>query len=115
MFSALVQRRLVQIRNSPAVLEDIPWWYKACHFCAFHQGALGHNSENCFTLKDEVQGLIISGILSFKDVGPNVQANPLPKHGGAYVNMVDGFPRECHIFNVQMVRTHMIELYTRLC
>lgn len=33
-----------------------------------------------------------SGILYFKDSGPNVQANQLPKHGGATMNMVEGYP-----------------------
>ena len=67
-------------------------WYKADQLCAYHQGSPGHNIENCFALKADVQRLIKSGILSFKDVNPNVQANPLPQNGAASVNMVHKCP-----------------------
>ena len=37
--------------------------------------------------------MVRSGLLSFKDVSPNVKDNPLPKHGGEnVVNMVAGCP-----------------------
>lgn len=41
-------------------------------------------------MKAEVRRLMQSGIWSFEDSGPNVQANPLPKHDGTTVNMVGG-------------------------
>ena len=63
-------------------------WYRADHSCAFHQGAPGHDVENCYGLKYEVQKLVRSGALTFKDVKANVTTNPLPSHGGPSVNMI---------------------------
>ena len=88
LYPALIQRHLVQPRAPPAVPNPLPWYYKADHTCAYNQGALGHNIENCYLLKSEVQNMVRSGLLSFKDMGHNVQGNPFPKHGNA-VNMID--------------------------
>ncbi|XP_050918894.1 uncharacterized protein LOC127136374 [Lathyrus oleraceus] len=87
LFPALLAKNHVQTRSPPPVPNDLPYWYKADQFCAYHQGAPGHNIENCFGLKSDVQRLVKSGILSFKDVNPNVQVNPLPQHSLASVNM----------------------------
>ena len=63
----------------------------------------GHNVENCYPLKTKVQRLVKSGILSFKDVGPNVKDKPLPKHGGVNaVNMVVGCPGDFGIFDISL-------------
>lgn len=89
LFPAFIQKNLVQARNPPAIPKELPWWYKPDHHCA-----PDHDIENCFTLKVEVRRLMQNGILSFEDSGPNVKANLLPKHGGATVNMVEGYPRK---------------------
>ena len=48
-----------------------------------------------------MQRLVKSRILSFKDMGPNVKDNPLPKHGGVNaVNMVAGCPGDFRIFDI---------------
>ncbi|KAI5387351.1 hypothetical protein KIW84_073468 [Lathyrus oleraceus] len=52
-----------------------------------HQGAPGHDIENCYPLKYEVKKLMKSGMVSFEDRAPNVKANPLPAHGNSLVNM----------------------------
>ena len=82
----------MQTRTPLTVPKEISWWSKADQLCAFHQGAPGHDIENCSALKDEVRRLMQSGILSFEDSNPNVQANLLPKHGNAVVSMVEGCP-----------------------
>ncbi|XP_050916713.1 uncharacterized protein LOC127131865 [Lathyrus oleraceus] len=92
LYPALIQKNLVQTRTPTAIPKELPWWYKSHHHCAFHQGSPGHDIENCLTLKAGVKRLVQNGILSFEDSGPNVQANLLPKHGGATVNMVEGCP-----------------------
>ena len=93
LLPTLIQKKLVQTQPPPVVPSPLPWYYKANQTCAFHQGAPGHSVENCYPLRTEVQRLVKSGILSFKDVGPNVKDNPLPKHGGVnVVNMVAGCP-----------------------
>ena len=92
----------MQTRAPPQFPNGFPWWYKANATCAFHQGGAGHDIENCYPLKSEVQKLVRSGILSFKDVGPNVQQNLLTQHGNPTVNMVSGYPGEYRVFNVRM-------------
>ncbi|XP_050877163.1 uncharacterized protein LOC127080915 [Lathyrus oleraceus] len=67
------------------------------------------------TLKTEVKRLMQSGILSFEDSGPNVQANPLPKHGGATVNMVEEYPGKYHVFDVNMIKRSLVEIHATLC
>ncbi|KAI5425543.1 hypothetical protein KIW84_031371 [Lathyrus oleraceus] len=47
----------------------------------FHQGAHGHDIENCYPLRYEVQKLVKSGMVSFEDRASNVKVNPLPAHG----------------------------------
>ena len=79
LFPILMQRNLVQTRPPPKVPEKIHWYYKADLACTFHQGAPGHDLEGCFALKIEVQKLVRSGILSFKDVGFEVQIKHAPK------------------------------------
>ena len=85
LYPALIQKNLVQTRTPPAIPEKLPWWYKPEASCAFHQGAQGHDLNSCMALKIEVQKLVKAGILSFKDVGPNVKTNPMPSHHVAAV------------------------------
>ena len=88
----------MQTRSPPVVPLTFPWCYKANQTCAFHQGAPGNNIENCYPLKSEVQKMVRSGLLSFKDIGPNVNDNPLSKHGGGgALNMVAGCPGDFKI------------------
>ena len=91
------------------------WWYKHDHHCAFHQSAPDHDIENCFDLKAEVRRLMQSGILSFEDYSPNVQANMLPKHGGAIVNMFEGCPGKYRVFDVILIRRSLVEMHATLC
>ena len=116
LLPTLIQKKLVHTRPPPAVPSPLPWYYRADQTCAFHQGAPGHNVENCYALKTEVQKLVKLGILSFKDVGPNVKDNPLLKHGGANaVNMVVGCPGDFRIFYVNLVRGYLVKMHAYLC
>jgi hypothetical protein len=71
LLPTLIEKNLVQTRAPPKVPATLPRWYRSDHFCAFHQGAPGHDIERCFALKAEVQRLIKDNILSFKDQNPN--------------------------------------------
>ncbi|KAK2422481.1 hypothetical protein QL285_033013 [Trifolium repens] len=71
LFPILIEKNLVQTRAPPKVPVTLPRWYRSDHFCAFHQGAPGHDIERCFALKAEVQRLIKDNILSFKDQNSN--------------------------------------------
>ena len=62
-----------------------------------------------------MQRLVKSGILSFKDVRPNVKYNPLPKHGGVNaVNMVAGCPGDFRIFDINLVRGDLVKMHADL-
>ncbi|KAI5409937.1 hypothetical protein KIW84_055409 [Lathyrus oleraceus] len=91
LYPSLIDRKLIIPRDPPAVPANPQWWYKPELHCVYHSGAPGHDVENCYPLKTKVQDLVRSGILFFKDVGPNVKKNPLPEHGKS-VNMVQGCP-----------------------
>lgn len=114
-FPALIQKNLVQTRTPPAIPKELPWWYKYDHHCAFHQDASVHDIENCFSLKADVRRLMQSSILSFEDFGPKIQANPLPKHEGATVNMIEGYPGKYRVFHVNLIRRPLVEMYATLC
>ena len=96
LYPSLVLKNLLQPRNPPQIPEPLPWWFKPELRCVFHQGAPGHDIENCYSLKYEVQKLMKSGMVSFEDCVPNVKANSLPAHGNASVNMVDGCQGNFH-------------------
>jgi len=104
----------VQTRPPPRVPNPLPVWYHAHRTCAFHQGAPGHDIENCFPLKEVVQKLIESGDLSFIDNHQNAQNYPLPPHGPA-VNMVEEYQEDDHIHRVQDIKTLLVPIHTRMC
>ena len=52
----------------------------------------------------------------FKDIGPNMKANPLPKHGGGgTMNMVSGCPGEFRIFDINMIRGNLLKMHALIC
>lgn len=104
----------IQTRSPPSVPKEIPYWYKADQFYVYHQGVPGHSIENCYGVKSDVQRLIKGGILSFKDVNLNVQANPLLQHGGASLNMVHGCPENFAIFEVRFIRESLVRMHASL-
>ncbi|XP_050895005.1 uncharacterized protein LOC127101595 [Lathyrus oleraceus] len=105
----------IQPRNPPYTPEPLPWWFKPDLHCAFHQGAPGYDIENYYPLKNEVQKLIKSDMMSFEDRAPNVKENLLPAHGNASVNMVDGCPGNFRVFDVRHIRQSLVEIHRTLC
>ncbi|KAI5422100.1 hypothetical protein KIW84_045520 [Lathyrus oleraceus] len=78
-------------------------------------GDPGHDIENCYPFKYEVQKLVKSGTVSFEDRAPNVKANPLPTHGNASSNMVDGCPREYKVYDVRHIRQCLVAIHRDIC
>ncbi|KAI5384540.1 hypothetical protein KIW84_071516 [Lathyrus oleraceus] len=115
MYPSLVLKNLIQPRNPLQVHEPLPWWFKPDLHCAFHQGPPGHDIENFYLLKYEVQKLVKSGMVSFEDRAPNVKANSLPPHGNASVNMVDGCPGEFKIYDVRYIRISLVAMQKDIC
>ncbi|KAI5421082.1 hypothetical protein KIW84_044792 [Lathyrus oleraceus] len=78
-------------------------------------GAPGHDIEKCYPLKYEVKKLMKSGMVSFEDCAPNVKVNPLPAHGNASVNMVEGCPGEYKLFDVRFIRESLVQIHKDIC
>src|SRR3954469_20327947 len=82
LYPALVQKGLITTRAMPPPRNPLPDGFRSDLHCEFHQGAAGHDLERCFPLKERVQELVRSKLLTFKDMGPNVVTNPLPDQSG---------------------------------
>ena len=113
LLPALLAKNLVQVRTPPRTPDVLPPWFRHDLTCAFHQGAPGHDVENCYVLKNEVQKRVRSNLLSFKDQNPNVQANPLPNHGPA-VNRIQDCNEDGASLNVQHIRTPLVPIHIKM-
>ncbi|XP_070018235.1 uncharacterized protein [Nicotiana sylvestris] len=89
IFPKLVQMGFLQpvpqTRHNPASLA-----YKAGVRCAYHSGAEGHDTNDCWTLRRVVENLIEQGKIVLRDDEvPNVTNNPLPAHNnGPLIGMI---------------------------
>ena len=83
--------------------------------CDYHAGAVGHSTENCLALKHKVQNLINAKWLNFKEGGPNVGSNPLPRHGNTSVNAIGDGKEQDLIRSVGKVKTPMRIIFAELC
>ncbi|XP_050915284.1 uncharacterized protein LOC127130289 [Lathyrus oleraceus] len=115
LYPALITKNLVQPRPRPPVPEVLPWWYKPEVSCPFHQNAPGHDLDNCFALKLEVQKLTRAGILTFKSMGPNVKDNPMPSHGPSSVNNIEFCLNEQRVTKIEEIRQSLVEIHSVLC
>nr|XP_027093704.1 uncharacterized protein LOC113714104 [Coffea arabica] len=51
--------------------------------CAYHSGAPGHSTSNCWVLKHKIQDMIEAGDIVLRkreEQGPNISTNPFPEH-----------------------------------
>ncbi|XP_070002538.1 uncharacterized protein [Nicotiana sylvestris] len=89
LFPKLVQMGLLQpvpqTRHNPASPA-----YRVDTRCAYHLGAEGHDTDDCWTLKRTVKNLIEHKQIVLKDENvPNVTNNPLPAHNnGPIIGMI---------------------------
>jgi len=72
LLPTLLKENLVQNRPPPPIPKKLSAHWRPDRFCDFHQGAQGHDVENCFSLKIEVQKLIDADVLPFKNLNPSV-------------------------------------------
>lgn len=70
----LLEKNLVQTKAPPRVPIKLPVWYRSDLSCEFHQGALGHDVEHCYALKNTVQDLVEANTFSFKDLDPDMRS-----------------------------------------
>ncbi|XP_027155289.1 uncharacterized protein LOC113755486 [Coffea eugenioides] len=63
--------------------KGFPLGYDPQAFCAYHSGAPGHSTANCWALKHKIQDMIEAGDIIMRkrdEQGPSVSKNPLPTH-----------------------------------
>ncbi|XP_060181241.1 uncharacterized protein LOC132610855 [Lycium barbarum] len=68
--------------------DPIPRWFDGSKRCAYHSGVAGHDTEDCYGLKNKIEALIKEGAIQLTGARPNVDNNPLPTHENANVNMI---------------------------
>ena len=56
---------LCPIEGRPA--NPLGKFYRADHRCAYHSGAVGHNTENCSTLKHKIQKMINNNLINIEE------------------------------------------------
>ena len=44
-----------------------------------------------------------------------MQVNPLPEHGGPSVSMVEVYPKEYLIYDVNLVKSSLVDMHAKLC
>ncbi|XP_070002283.1 uncharacterized protein [Nicotiana sylvestris] len=89
MFPKLVQMDLLQPIPQNRQNPESPAYQRGVH-CAYHSGAEGHSTDNCWTLNKAVENLIEQGKIVLRDEeAPNVTNNPLPTHNnGSVIGMI---------------------------
>ena len=56
---------LYPIEGRPA--NPLGKFYRADHRCAYHSGAVGHDTENCSTLKHKIQNMIDNNLINIEE------------------------------------------------
>ncbi|KAI5388283.1 hypothetical protein KIW84_074102 [Lathyrus oleraceus] len=107
LLSSLQQLQLVQLSTLTPPVGRLPVGYDANARCSFHSGAPGHNIKNYKAFKHVVQDLIDSKAINLAPA-PNVVNNPMPQHGSANVNMVEGEARP--IKDVLKLKTPLLDI-----
>lgn len=77
----LIRKGHLKPLESRLLPEKLPPTHNPAKYCAFHQQH-GHDTDQCFRLRHEVQDLIDNGVI-LPPKKPNVTTNPLPPHNQA--------------------------------
>lgn len=76
--------------------------FNAAQKCVYHDGAPGHDTQDCWALKHKIQDLIDNGeVVVTKLDQPNVQDNSLPLHKEEEVNMINWSTAQSSNFNCE--------------
>ena len=102
----LIQGQLIARVSLTPMEPPYPRWYDANATCDYHYGIKDHSTENCLSLKNQVQALKNAGLINFgynKDGVPNIISNPLPNHSEPKINAISiSFmgERKTHVRNI---------------
>ncbi|XP_059288162.1 uncharacterized protein LOC132041467 [Lycium ferocissimum] len=64
-------------------------WYMPDFICAYHSNQVGHTTEYCINLRHKLQDMIDNHELILEPTPLNMDTNPLPKHGGNQIHMIE--------------------------
>ena len=78
----LLKLNLASLKEAPKNPNTTSPFYHANAKCAYHSDNLGHDTNNCWALKNKIQDLIDAKEVEFDaPEKPNVISAPMPKHG----------------------------------
>jgi hypothetical protein len=93
----MLKANLITLRGPPANLNTTSPRYNPNARCAYHSDSPGHDTNDCWLLKNKIQDMIDAGEIEFDPPEtPNVITAPMPNHDKT-VNVVDD---NSHITNV---------------
>ena len=82
IFPQLLKTNLVTLREAPKNPNTTSPHYNPKARCAYHSESPGHDTNNCWALKNKVQDLIEAKEIEFDPPEtPNIITAPMPKHG----------------------------------
>ena len=89
VFPQLLKSNLVTLRDAPKNPNTASPRYNPNAWCAYHYETLGHDTNDCWALKNKVRDLIEAKEIEFDaPKNPNVITAPMPKHGSR-INVID--------------------------
>src|SRR3954469_19897427 len=98
----LLKAKLVTLKDPPKFANTASPAYDPKATCAYHSNATGHNTDNCWALKNKVQDMIEAGEIEFDaPKTPNVITAPMPKHD----NTVNAIMDTIHVYDVKDLST----------
>ncbi|KAI5404630.1 hypothetical protein KIW84_051693 [Lathyrus oleraceus] len=93
----MLKANLITLRDPPTNPNTTSSRYNPNARCAYHSDSPGHDTNDCWSLKNKIQDMIDAGEIEFDPPGtPNVITAPMPNHDKT-VNVVDD---NSHISNV---------------
>ena len=85
----LLKTNLVTLKEAPKNPSTISSRYNPNAWCAYHSESLGHDTNNCWALKNKVQDLTEEKEIEFDPPEtPNVITETMPKHGSG-INVIE--------------------------
>ena len=77
----LLKAELITLRDPPQNPNTSSPRYNPNVRCAYHSNSLGHDTNNCWALKNKIQDMINSKDIEFDPYeNPNVITTPMPNH-----------------------------------
>ena len=65
----MLEAKLVTLREPPQKPNTSSHHYKHDERCVYHSNSRGHDTDNCWALKNKIQDLIDGGVLEFRQDG----------------------------------------------